>query len=164
MYWESLRAPTTWTTFSRNPYLREKTLKRLYGKTKEERKANKAAERERIKKYEEEKGLQIAEAEILGQEKAKEAKERRIEMAKAREKLGIRDVEVLEDGSVINATEGDGVDDKVFELLQDNEARYKTQVSDKKARPEVKIVTEVRGISKEEINEAISKEEKFTEH
>ena len=66
MYWESLRAPTTWTTFRRNPYLREKTLKRLYGKTKEERKANKAAERERIKKYEEEKGLEIAEAEILG--------------------------------------------------------------------------------------------------
>ena len=91
MYWEALRAPATWTTFRRNPYIREKTIKRLYGKTKEERKANLKAAREAVKKYEEEKNLEIAEAEVLGVEKAKEAKERRIEMAKARAKLGFRD-------------------------------------------------------------------------
>ena len=91
MYWEALRAPSTWTTFNRNPYLREKTIKRLYGKTKDERKANMKAAREKIKKHEEERTLELAEAEIHGEEKAKAAKQKRIEMAKARAKLGFRD-------------------------------------------------------------------------
>ena len=164
MHWEALRAPTSWTTFNRNPYLREKTLKRLYGKTKAERKANMKAAQEKIQKYEDERTLEIAEAEIHGEEKAKAAKQKRIEMAKARAKLGFRDQEVQGDGTIISATEGDGVDDTIFELLKDDEARYKTQVSDKQARPEVRLVTEVRGISKEEVNQSIAKEEEFQEH
>lgn len=37
IYWESLRAPSDNATFTRNPYRREKILKKLYGRTKEER-------------------------------------------------------------------------------------------------------------------------------
>lgn len=39
IYWEAKRAPETNTTIERNPYLREKYIKKFLGKTKEERKA-----------------------------------------------------------------------------------------------------------------------------
>jgi len=39
IYWESLRAPDRCITFQRNPYRRQKLIKDMYGKTKEERKA-----------------------------------------------------------------------------------------------------------------------------
>jgi hypothetical protein len=42
IYWESLRAPSENVTLDRNPYRREKLIKKLYGKTKEERRANMA--------------------------------------------------------------------------------------------------------------------------
>jgi len=38
IYWESLRAPADCVTLDRNPYRREKLIKKLYGKTKAERK------------------------------------------------------------------------------------------------------------------------------
>lgn len=37
IYWESLRAPMTATNFVRNPYLRERMIKKIFGKTKAER-------------------------------------------------------------------------------------------------------------------------------
>lgn len=40
LYWEALRAPTTMSTFIRNPYRREKFIKKTFGKTAEERKMN----------------------------------------------------------------------------------------------------------------------------
>lgn len=41
LYWEALRAPTVNALFKRNPYRREKILKHHFGRTKEERVANK---------------------------------------------------------------------------------------------------------------------------
>ena len=43
LYWEALRAPEDKTNWKKNPYLKEKTIKKLFGKTAEERKINKAA-------------------------------------------------------------------------------------------------------------------------
>ena len=40
LYWEALRAPDDMVNFKRNPYLKENTIKRIFGKTSEERKAN----------------------------------------------------------------------------------------------------------------------------
>jgi hypothetical protein len=40
VYWEAKRAPDRCATLSRNPYRREFLIKKLYGKTKDERKAN----------------------------------------------------------------------------------------------------------------------------
>lgn len=41
IYWEALRAPDDEnTTFTKNPYRREKIIKKLFGKTKEERVQN----------------------------------------------------------------------------------------------------------------------------
>ena len=71
-------------------------------------------------------------------------------MARARAKLGFKDVEESEDGTVIDATKGDGVRDEVFEQLKVDERRYTSEADAKTARPEVKIATEVDGISKEE--------------
>ena len=38
IYWESKRAPADCATLRRNPYRREKIIKKFYGKTREERK------------------------------------------------------------------------------------------------------------------------------
>ena len=43
LYWEALRAPDDMANWRRNPYLKEKTIKRMFGKSSEERKANIAA-------------------------------------------------------------------------------------------------------------------------
>lgn len=40
IYWEAKRAPDRCATLTRNPYRREKIIKGLYGRTKEERKQN----------------------------------------------------------------------------------------------------------------------------
>ena len=40
IYWESLRAPEESDTFKRNPYRKEKIIKKMLGKTKEERERN----------------------------------------------------------------------------------------------------------------------------
>ena len=37
IYWEALRAPTHNTDWDKNPYKRERDIKRTFGKTKEER-------------------------------------------------------------------------------------------------------------------------------
>jgi len=37
LYWEALRAPDTMVTMDRNPYRREKLIKKMFGRTKEER-------------------------------------------------------------------------------------------------------------------------------
>ena len=39
IYWEALRAPMRIATYKRNPYRREKIIKKTWGKTKEERQA-----------------------------------------------------------------------------------------------------------------------------
>lgn len=40
IYWEAKRAPERCATLNRNPYRREKIIKKIYGKTKEERQTN----------------------------------------------------------------------------------------------------------------------------
>lgn len=43
LYWEALRAPEDMVNWRRNPYLKEKSIKRIFGKTAEERRENMAA-------------------------------------------------------------------------------------------------------------------------
>ena len=83
-------------------------------------------------------------------------------MANARAKLGFKDVEELEDGTVIEATKGDGMQDDVFEQLKFDEHRFTSEVNEKQDRPEIKIVKEVEGISKDEYTASLLKDdEKF---
>ena len=57
---------------------------------------------------------------------------------------------MLEDGSAVDAKDGDGVEDAVLERLKIEDNMYKKAVEEVKARPELKIVTEVQGISRQE--------------
>lgn len=41
MYWEAKRAPDNMAILDRNPYRREKIIKKIFGNTSEERKENK---------------------------------------------------------------------------------------------------------------------------
>ena len=77
MYWESLRAPDDLTNFRRNPYIRENTIKREFGKTAAERKVNIKERKQEIATTMSEKDREIAETEIHGKEEAQKAKEKR---------------------------------------------------------------------------------------
>lgn len=90
----------------------------------------------------------------LLQERSQEkesTRQRRVQYAKQRAQLGFKD----------KSTE-EGVDDKVIENLEWNSKQYLQQIEEQKERKPVKLVTEVRGISKEEIEELkLAPEEKF---
>lgn len=90
----------------------------------------------------------------MGLEKEKETtkeqlKQRRRENALKRSQLGFKDKE-------------SEVEDSVLEELEWNSKQYLQQIQEQKERKPVKLVTEVRGISKEEINSLkLTDEEKF---
>lgn len=90
----------------------------------------------------------------MGLEKEKESakeqlKQRRRENALKRSQLGFKDKEPE-------------VEDKVLEELEWNSKQYLQQIQEQKERKPVKLVTDVRGISKEEINSLkLTDEEKF---
>ena len=90
IYWESKRAPDRCATLSRNPYRREKILKKLYGRTKEERTASKALLQsemeEHFKKIDEEHMNKE-----IDHKPSKESVKRRQEIAQRRAKLGFND-------------------------------------------------------------------------
>jgi len=77
MYWEALRAPDDLVNFRRNPYLRENTIKRIFGKDADERNANIKDRKKQLKELMSDKDREVAEAEILGQEEAQQAKQKR---------------------------------------------------------------------------------------
>ena len=97
-------------------------------------KEHEAAVDARIKKEEEE-----------GIGTALEHKEKRVQYAKARRKLGFLDIETDIDGNIISSSgEGiGGVDDPVMDDLYKNKTRFEKAVQENKERKTVDIVTEV---------------------
>lgn len=92
IYWEALRAPSRCATLTRNPYRREFLIKKKYGKTKEERKANILAEKEWLKAHKAKVDQEILDQEIYQTDVvAKERSVKRRELAKRRKKLGFND-------------------------------------------------------------------------
>lgn len=71
MYWEALRAPDDLVNFRRNPYLRENTIKRVFGKDAATRNGNIKERKNQLKALMGDKDREVAEAEILGMEEAK---------------------------------------------------------------------------------------------
>ena len=92
IYWEALRAPSRCATLTRNPYRREFLIKKKYGKTKEERKANLKAEKEQFEADKVKIDQEILDQEIYENDVvAKERSAKRRELAKRRKKLGFND-------------------------------------------------------------------------
>lgn len=108
IYWESLRAPDDVTvTYRRNPYRREKLIKKLMGKTREERLENKAMFKEMLKEHKLEMDKSYIQKDLDVQDRYDAGRGRRVDIAKRRAKLGFDDngAEEMED-SVIDRIEG----------------------------------------------------------
>ena len=150
IFWESKRAPAENITLRRNPYRREYILKKLFGKTKEERRLKRLG----LKQWIEETKRSVDEEEIGYKKQSEERKEgvreRRRKNAAIRLKLGFDDQGKEE------------VDDQIIEDLEYNDKLYRTQQAELKERKPVKLVTEIKGISKEELmGEMLREDEKF---
>jgi hypothetical protein len=94
----------------------------------------------------------------MGLEKEKEStkeqvKQRRRENALKRAQLGFKDK--------ANAAD-EGVEDQVLEDLEFNSKQYLQQIEEQKERKPVRLVTPIKGISKEEIESLkLTEQEKF---
>lgn len=145
--------------FKRNPYLREAFKKRRLGKTKAER-VNKLSqlENERKARYArvEEEQKQAAEK---GLGTPLEHKEKNVQYAIQRRKLGFIDLETTADGKTILAEEGMGVADPVMHELEIKATRYQKQVQDQRARKKIDIITPIQGISRAEYEESMLKQD-----
>lgn len=147
LYWEAKRAPDTNTTMLKNPYRREFLKKKLLGKTKEER----AAKIKLVDDYDAEHRLQV-DKNLLGLQEVEDKKQeglrkKRRENAAKRLALGFNDKGKEE------------VDDPILEDLEYKSTQYQKQIEEQKERKPVKIVTQVKGISKEEIQKLMLREE-----
>ena len=91
IFWEAKRAPARNATLIRNPYRREFLLKKLYGKTKEERTANKASMNAALEEHKEQTERDIIEDGLKIQSEQSERSTKRRDIAKRRSKLGFAD-------------------------------------------------------------------------
>lgn len=150
IYWEAKRAPDTNTIALRNPYRREFFKKKYLGRTREERVA-KLAElevAEAAHKIEIDKQLLGLDAESKAKDESQRKKRR--ELAAKRSALGFNDKGKEE------------VSDAVIDDLEYKTSQYEQQIEEKKERKPVKMVTDVKGISKEEIQQLLLRDaEKF---
>ncbi len=125
-------------------------MKKLMGKTREERVQKKAALKQWRQDHEAKVDAGLLQDQELGIGTPLEHIEQRKENAKARRKLGFIDLETDENGKTILAEEGMGVSDRVMEELTINKTKYDKQVQEQRARKKIDIVTPVQGISREE--------------
>ena len=120
LYLEALRAPADAVNLRRDPYVREKFIKKRFGKTREERIAT-------LAKFRKAHSLRKHEYNLRSEVKAKlevETQEKRVDNAKIRRKLGFMDFETDANGNTIPAEDGQGVDDLLMDELKINDARY----------------------------------------
>ena len=105
IYWESLRAPAVCATFNRNPYRREKLLKQMFGRTKEERDETKKQLNASLKEHINQVDLAIVEKEIKDKQDQIVKDANRKEVAAKREKLGFSPHQLDEDDKAIEYIE-----------------------------------------------------------
>lgn len=97
IYFEALRAPSRNITMLRNPYRREFLIKKLFGKTAEERRASRAEFKKGIKAHYREVDEEIARKEAYENEVAgPKRSRRRRSIAQRRAKLGFNDGGAIE--------------------------------------------------------------------
>lgn len=147
IYWEALRAPDNHALFRRNPYRREKLIKRHLGRTKAERIVKKREIKEKYSAYMKQIETRMQEEANQAVEVGNSERKKRLEYAKKRAKLGFKDT----DKDV--ATEG--VEDPVLDKLTIDERKYQKMLADSRERKSVKIPVEVEGISKQEIHQKV---------
>jgi hypothetical protein len=139
LFWESKRAPALNTTALVNPYRREFFKKKLLGRKREERLAT-IMELESVdslhRREIEEKEMGLANEETKRQESTRK---KRREYAQRRMALGF------------NNKGQEEVADPIMEELEYKSKEYEKQIEEQKERKPVKVVTPVKGISKEEI-------------
>lgn len=147
IYWESKRAPSINTTMIENPYRRETIRKKFLGRTKEER----LAKLQELAKKEEQNKLEVEAAELglkeQNREKMESQRRKRREYAAKRLQLGFNDKGKEE------------VEDTVLDELEYKDSQYQKQIEEKKERKPVKVVTEIKGISKAELDSLLLREE-----
>ena len=157
LYLESLRAPADPVNFQRDPYLREKYIKKHFGRTKEERinaiKKFKLARQKHMDEYEQRKADEVKVSE--------EQHGKRVKNAKIRRSLGFIDFETDENGNVVPIDESQGVDDPVMEELTIKDARYQKKVQETRERKKINIITPIAGVSKEEYREAMLRSDEY---
>ena len=157
LYLEALRAPTDAVNLKRDPYLREKFLKKRFGRTREER-------IESMKYYDQAHLLrkQKYDQDLEDAAKAQEVEQtKRLEHAKNRRSLGFIDFHSDANGNLMPLEDGQGVDDQVMDELNIKDARYQKKVQDIRSRKKVEIVTPVAGISKEEYRKGMLRSDEF---
>ena len=135
MYWESKRAPSYPAAFDRNPYRREKLIKKFYGRTKEERRANFKRMTEEYDEKNAKIDQDLAEAEIHDTQVVQRGRShRRREIAKRRQTLGFND-------------EGkEEVDDPHMEELERKRKMYEMQVRESKERGNIDMPQDIEHI------------------
>lgn len=146
LYWESKRAPALNTTALKNPYRREFFKKKFFGRTREDRLAFMKSFEEmdaqhRLDVDKQELGLMEEDA-----QKQESMRKKRREYAQKRLSLGFNDKGKEE------------VADSVIEELEFKSKEYEKQIEEQKERRAVKIVTPVKGISKEDIERLMLQE------
>lgn len=140
IYWEAKRAPSINTTMIQNPYRREFLMKKMLGKTREERVRNRAMLKNLAKKHI--KAVDNAEVEQelgLVKTNATTAIKRR-EYGALRAKLGFKD-------------KSEEVDDPILSQLEFDDSNYQKSLKEQRERKPVKIVSDIHGIGKNEIYE-----------
>jgi len=161
LYWESLRAPNDAVNLARNPYVREYFLKKKMGKTRDERIATGKMWKANHKKVVADTDAGLLEESKLGIGTPMENHEKNVETAKARRRLGFIDLEVDAAGNTINAEDGLGVVDPVMNELKINSDRYLKSVQEQRARKKIDITTPVAGISREEFQKGMLREDEM---
>lgn len=150
IYWEAKRAPDTNTIAVRNPYRREYFKRKYLGRTREERLAKLVELEAADVAHKLEVDKQLLGLESENKEKEESQRKKRRELAAKRLALGFNDKGQEE------------VSDSVIEELEYKTNQYEKQIEEKKERKPVKKVTEVKGISKEEIEKLLLRDaEKF---
>ena len=136
-------------------------MKKLLGKTREERVQKRAALKQWKQDHEAKVDAGLLQDQELGTGTPLEHIEQRKENAKARRKLGFIDLETDENGKTILAEDGIGVSDRVMEELTINKTKYDKQVQEQRARKKIDIVTPVQGISRQEYQKGMLRSDEY---
>lgn len=107
IYWEALRAPETDVIAERNPYRGEFLKKKMFGKTKEERKANKKQFALDVKEHMENVDREEIESETKDAQKTMSLRAKRRAQAAKRAKLGFNEEEENVEDSIMDKMDRD---------------------------------------------------------
>lgn len=142
LYWESLRAPTSLDNLKRNPYLKERLIKRKFGKTKAERKETLLRLKAEEKEHYENVKRQEQQAENKEAQEAELIRQKHLVYAKAQEARGY---ELPENADT------QGVADAVQDELQWVRSKYAEKKAEQEDKDPMKQLDDMTGLSRNEM-------------